>query len=102
MSQNKNKDIDTSYFDFDRLVSQVGLAAMSLAAVVSLIEPDQFRHEKTLMVPQPAYATVNVSSDPIDQNRADELIRREKEGESAHELVSYGTTMRSHPTAGKR
>lgn len=105
MSQNKktkrkkSSQLDTVLEEtFDNVVEKVGFVAMSAAAMLSLIEIEHLRAQK-IEVFQPAYATV--SSAPDELGKGEEPIRREKE-ESPHSVVSYGETMRTHPTAGKR
>jgi hypothetical protein len=102
MSQNKKTKSKKhqSHFEIEleRLTSQIGFAAMSAAALLSLVEVEHLRSSKVEVL-QPAYANVNAA--PVDTNRGDELMRREKE-ESPHSIVSYGTAMRSHATAGKQ
>jgi hypothetical protein len=92
------KKVSRLEFDLEPLVARLGFAAMSAAAMLSLVELEHFRAQK-VEVMQPAFATV--SATPVDANKGDEMIRREKE-ESPHSIVSYGTTMRSHATAGRR
>lgn len=70
---------------------------MSLAAVLSVIELHAARGPRQEMMLQPAYASASSSS--VMLNRGEELLRREKE-ETAHSVVSYGETMRSHPISG--
>jgi hypothetical protein len=104
MSQNKktktNKIIQLEYTleaTFENAIEKIGYVAMSAAAVLSIVEVEHLRTQK-VEVFQPAYATVSAAPDEL--SKGDEPIRREKE-ESPHSVVSYGTTMRSHPTAGK-
>jgi hypothetical protein len=101
MSQNKktkNQKALSFEFDLEDVISKIGFAAMSAAAMLSLVEIEHLRTQK-VEVFQPAYATVSTAPDGL--NKGDEMIRREKE-ESPHSIVSYGTTMRSHPTTGKQ
>lgn len=70
---------------------------MFVAALLSLVELHQVKTAKEVAVLQPAYVMATDESNMF--NRGEELIRREKE-ETAHTVVSYGETMRSHPTSG--
>lgn len=93
----KNKNILKQYATV--FASQLGLVVMSLAATVSLIELHEARMPRVGAAMQPAFAAA-APEHGAAQHRMEELIRREKE-ENRHALVSYGTTMRSHPTAGR-
>lgn len=86
-------------FDFSRVSDGLGFAALSAAAVLSLVELESLRQER-IAVMQPAYAAVGTT--PAERVGGEELIRRGEKEESPHSLVSYGTTMRSHATAGRR
>src|SRR5690348_15768944 len=103
MSQNKKTKTKSHFeLDLDTISSHLGFAAMTAAAVLSLVELEHFRTLKVETF-QPAYANVNSSPvDPAEMNKSEELIRRGEKEESPHSLVSYGTTMRSHATAGRR
>jgi hypothetical protein len=81
----------------EKFTEWFGFSAMSLAAVLSLVELHASRSQKVALVPQPAYVASSTYDDPY--NRGEELMRREKE-ETTHAMVSYGVTMRSHPTSG--
>src|SRR5690349_3549016 len=96
-TKTKNKKQSHFELDLEQVAAHVGFAAMSAAALMSLIELEHFRTHK-VEVMQPAFATVSAA--PVDANRGEEPIRREKE-ESPHSAVSYGVTMRSHPVTGK-
>jgi len=89
----KNKNIIQNYAE--TFASNLGLVAMSLAATVSLLELQQARMPRFADNMQPALSSKHIQA----EQRVEELIRREKE-ENRHALVSYGTTMRSHPTTG--
>lgn len=93
LAKNKNK---TNFSLLAQVAEWGGFAAMATAAALSVLELPPYRTEKTLAVLAPAYAVTAVSR---EVNRGEELIRREKE-ETAHTVVSYGETMRSHPTSG--
>lgn len=97
----KNKHTKTSSLDIDlaRVSANLGFVAMSAAAVLSLFELEHFKQER-LATLQPAYATVNAV--PGEHMNGEELFRRGEKEESPHSIVSYGTTMRTHATAGKR
>jgi hypothetical protein len=98
MSQNKNAEIESFEENIQDLTSKLGYAAMSMAAVLTLVELHAGRGHKEAAVLQPAYATVVESP----QFHGGEDLRREREKEGSHSSVSYGTTMRSHPTAGRQ
>jgi hypothetical protein len=91
--KNKNTGLRTTH-KIERFIAHVGLTAMSVAAVAGLVELHEARSPKTVAVMQPTYA---ISSDYRDAGQ--EPIRREKD-EIRHMSVSYGTSMRSHATAG--
>lgn len=97
MSKNKHKKTFLLDFDLARVSTNLGFVAMSAAAVLSLVELEHLKQER-LVALQPAYASINAN--PV-QNGGEDLFRREKE-ESPHSIVSYGTTMRTHATAGRQ
>ncbi len=91
----KNKNIIQNYVE--SVAANLGLVAMSLAATVSLLELHEARMPRFVDSMQPVFAH---SSEHVQaEHRVEQMMRREKE-ENRHALVSYGTTMRSHPTAG--
>jgi hypothetical protein len=95
-TKNKNK---TQYLTsrIEKFTEWLGFTAMSMAAVLSLVELHETRTQKLALIPQPAYAATSIYDSSF--NRGEELMRREKE-ETSHTMVSYGVTMRSHPTSG--
>jgi hypothetical protein len=95
----KNKNKTNLHFEFEQIASSLGFAAMSIAAVLSLVELEHLRSQKYVTSLQPAYATASENHGGF--SRGEELMRREKE-ENAHSIVSYGTTMRTHATTGKQ
>lgn len=92
----QNKNTINQLSTLVRAAEWCGFTAMSAAAVLSVLELHQVRAQKPLAMLAPAYAVATASN---AVNRGEELIRREKE-ETAHTVVSYGETMRSHPTSG--
>lgn len=80
----------------EKTLSEIGFAVMSIAAIISLFEMHENRAQK--LAPH-VHASVITATRDIE-NRVEDLIRREKE-ETAHSIVSYGETMRSHPVSGK-
>lgn len=96
MSKNKN-DKNTN-FDFEPIVSSIGLTAMSLAALAGLIEVHENRQHRYVNQLQPAYA---VSTEPVNPPETGETMARREKDEIRHMTVSYGTMMRSHPVTGK-
>ena len=98
----KNKNITNNLERYICLVvSHLGLAVMSLTAIVSMLELHESRATKFLPSILPTFATSmqGASMHAAEHNKVEERVRREKE-ENRHALVSYGTTMRSHPTSG--
>jgi hypothetical protein len=103
-----HKNKNTQLEKIETFVARIGLTAMSIAAVIGLVELHQARGLKAMPILQPAYAYV---ADPADhagagyfgqsynQGAGHEFMRREKD-EVRHMSVSYGSSMRSHPTAG--
>lgn len=74
-----------------------GLTAMVVATILSILELHANKTKEAVVL-QPAYSYVTNAEN--ETNRVDEMMRREKE-ETAHSVVSYGQTMRSHPITGK-
>ena len=91
------------------VAAHIGLAVMSMTAVVSLLELHEARMPRfTADMPLAQASAMSHKSPARHENPAghggghsnmEERLRREKE-EIRHALVSYGTTMRSHPTTG--
>lgn len=99
LTKNKNQQPNISYIE--KAAEWGGFAAMSAAAILSVLDLHASREQRPTVVLQPEYATTLNSSEYVEFfNRGEELIRREKE-ETAHNMVSYGVTMRSHPTSGE-
>ena len=93
----KNKHENSQLIETaERLISNIGMTAMSLAAVMSLFELTENRAQKLAPKAETGFSVMVETT----ENRVEELMRREKE-DTAHALVSYGQTMRSHPVAGK-
>lgn len=86
----------------DKVISRVGITAMSLATIAVMAEAFEARAPKAVNTLQPAYAHATehaYANDHAGQGRGHEAMRREKD-EIRHMSISYGTSMRSHPTAG--
>jgi uncharacterized protein with PIN domain len=94
-TKNKHKTVNLSE-TAERLASNIGMTAMSVAAVVSLFELTESRAQKLAPKAETGFNTIVENA----ESRVEELMRREKE-DTAHALVSYGQTMRSHPVTGK-
>jgi hypothetical protein len=98
MPKNKHKKALHLDLDLARVSSNLGFVAMSAAAVLSLVEIEHLKQER-LAALVPAFESANVA--PTEHSNGEELFRRGEREESPHSMVSYGTTMRSHATAGK-
>lgn len=98
VTKNKNTKNQDKTHKIEAFVARVGLTAMSVAAVTSLVHMYEARGHQAMTSLQPAYAH---ATEPVETSRGTghEAMRREKD-EIRHMSVSYGTSMRSHPTAG--
>lgn len=97
--ENKQQNLETFREGLQKVTEGLGFAAMSMAAVLSLVDLHDGRIRKETLALQPAYVVAAPENETA--NRGDEFMRRERD-ESTHSTVSYGVTMRSHPTAGKQ
>lgn len=89
----KNKNTIQKYFH--TAAASFGLAMMWTSALVGLVELHSARAVKAENHMQPAFALITEEAGQYGEHQ----MRREK-GEHPHEMVSYGITMRSHPTSG--
>jgi len=93
-TKNKHNTLDPT--TAEKLISQIGFTAMTFAAALSLFEMHESRTPKLASSAETGFQAIVENT----ENRVEELMRREKE-DSAHAIVSYGQTMRSHPVSGK-
>lgn len=78
----------------EAFIARVGLTAMSVATVTSLVHMYEARGHQASATVHPAYAH---TTEILEKGH--DAMRRERD-EIRHLSVSYGTSMRSHPTAG--
>ncbi|MDB5181427.1 MAG: hypothetical protein JWP13_190 [Candidatus Saccharibacteria bacterium] len=93
-TKTKNKNTDNQTSRLEQITAGLGLAAMSMAAVATLVELDHSPMSKAAFGLQAAYAHAVEAP-----NHGEDPKRRGME-ETRHTHASYGVTMRSHPTAG--
>lgn len=97
----KNKDNNKKTIQKDNresIVSHLGLAVLSMAAVMTVTELHPAKPHQAAGQEKHDGSGLVRKLESFEQQTG-ESLRREKE-EIRHASVSYGVTMRSHPTAG--
>lgn len=98
VTKNKNtKNVDKSQ-KIESFIARVGLTAMSVATLTSLVHMYEARGHAAKPAHKSVYARAVEPAEPVTGGGR-EAVRRERD-EIRHMSVSYGASMRSHPTAG--
>jgi hypothetical protein len=98
---NLTKSLKSLLVDAERGIANAGVATMIVAAIVGMTELAD-RQDVKVMAFQPAFAFAHDGGGQLSGlGNADMTIRKERE-EIGHRPISYGVSMRTHATSGKR
>lgn len=93
----KNKNTNNTAQRLEMVFSHAALGAMAVATMLSTIHLPENREAKGLPAMQPVYA---VAGEAGVESSHESGSRHQRLEEIRHPHASYGSTMRSHPTAG--
>jgi hypothetical protein len=94
------KTINGVIHDTEIAAVNFGLVALAALTVVGMTELSDHQEVRRQIVLQPQFALAPASGESLEPPTNSD-VRKERD-EVAHRPISYGVTMRSHATSGKR